>query len=137
MKKKILRILAGVLMMIGAFFPVSAFADSCGDHKFFGLDPWYAGLNCESDHSISQSNFDMSGGSGVLIGTITTIVGTVVKDLLFRQSGPLGDNPIRFALSEFQPPFQRNGTRQNKDGPTRGTSDLQSDPSGAVVPFNR
>ena len=81
MKKKLLRILAGALILTGAIFPTAAFA--CTENSFFGLDPWYAGLTCEQDANgkevVSQSNF----AEGQIVGTVGQIVGTVVKDLLF------------------------------------------------------
>ena len=66
------------MILAGALTPVGVFA--CTEHTFLGLDPWYAGLTCESDgKTISQSNFK----DGALTGTILKIIGTVVKDLLF------------------------------------------------------
>ena len=66
-------------MLTGALMPVSVFADNCGNVKLFGLDPWYTGLTCTSDGDIDQSNFTTDN----LSNTILTIIGTVVKDLLF------------------------------------------------------
>lgn len=85
MKKKIFGILAGMLILAGALTPTWAFAGECGGTKLFGLDPWYAKLQCEADgKTVSQSNFSTDAkGNSKLLGTILLIVGTVVKDLLF------------------------------------------------------
>lgn len=66
-------------MMAGALMPMRAMAaDKCTTHTFFGLDPWYAGLDCNGDE-ISDENFK----SNKLSDTVLTIAGTIVKDLLF------------------------------------------------------
>ncbi len=71
----------GAMMLAGALFPVGAFAADCVKHTFFGLDPWYAGLQCESDgKTVSQSNFN---NKDQITSAILTIIGTVVKDLMF------------------------------------------------------
>ncbi|MBR2586965.1 hypothetical protein IKE71_01165 [Candidatus Saccharibacteria bacterium] len=85
MRKKLLSILAGMMIMAGALTPAGAFATgdggggSCRQIKFFGLDPWYATLICDSDGNISGKNFEKDKLQNTVIG----IVGTVVKDLLF------------------------------------------------------
>ena len=72
--------MAGVLLiMMGAAMPVSAFASGCKETKFFGLDPWYAELDCDGNGEISESNFK----EGAITGTVLKVVGVVVKDLLF------------------------------------------------------
>ena len=67
-------------MMTGAVVPAQAFAaGTCANGvTFFGLDPWYAALDCE-DGEISQSNFE----SGQITSTVGRVIGVVVKDLLF------------------------------------------------------
>lgn len=67
-------------MLVGAATPAFAYADSCKTDgaSFFGLDPWYATLECNGKE-ISQSNFE----AGKMKDTILKIVTTVVKDLLF------------------------------------------------------
>ncbi|MBR3320143.1 hypothetical protein IKG20_02455 [Candidatus Saccharibacteria bacterium] len=78
MKKKFLRIIAGMIMIVGAMFPAQAFAGSCGGVSLFGLDSWYAELECDGGE-ISESNFKSSN----LTGTVIKIIGTIVKDLMF------------------------------------------------------
>ena len=77
MKKKLLGIIMGAMMLVGALTPASAFA-GCAETKLFGLDPWYAGLDC-SNGELAQSNFTTNN----LTGTIVKIIGNVVKDLMF------------------------------------------------------
>ena len=84
MRKKIFGILVGVMMVAGAMVPVGAYAagncQGAETAKFFGLDPWYAGLTCESDgKTIAQSNFNKDN----IGGTVASIVGVVAKDLAF------------------------------------------------------
>lgn len=79
MKKKIFGILMGVMMVAGATMPVSVFASGCKETKFFGLDPWYAALECDGNGEISVNNFK----EGAITGTVLKVVGVVVKDLLF------------------------------------------------------
>ena len=79
MKKRILSILAGILMMAGAAFPQMAFAGRCANSKFFGMDAWYSLLECSNNGEIAQSNFQ----EGKLGSTIVNIVTVVVKDALF------------------------------------------------------
>lgn len=79
MRKKLFAFIAGVMIMMGAIAPTRAFAlGLCAEHSFFGLDPWYAGLQCEGK-DIADVNFR----SDALAGTVLTIAGTVVRDLLF------------------------------------------------------
>lgn len=79
MRKKLFAFIAGMMITVGAMMPVQAFAtETCAKHTFFGLDPWYAGLQCEGK-DIADINFR----SDALAGTVLTIAGTVVKDLLF------------------------------------------------------
>lgn len=66
------------MILLGAVAPVSAYADSCSSTAFFGLDPWYATLECDGK-DISQSNFQSENLSNTVLG----IIATVVKDLLF------------------------------------------------------
>ena len=67
-------------MMVGAMVPQATFAATCGNGvKFLGMDPWYAGLECDSSGNISQENFK----SDKMAGTVVTIIVTVVKDLMF------------------------------------------------------
>ncbi len=78
MRKKIFGLLAGILMTVGALTPSMAFA--CGSGvKFFGLDPWYAGLSCSDGKTIDQSEFQGDN----LRKSVLSIIGVVVKDLLF------------------------------------------------------
>ena len=81
MRKKLLIILAGIMIMLGAIMPTMAFAESegtCRDPKVFGLDAWYSGLRCKNGE-IAQSNFQGDN----LAETIGKIAAVVVKDLLF------------------------------------------------------
>ena len=92
MKRKLLILLMGIMVIAGAMMPNAAFAlaaadsggggggNSCNsDVNFFGLDPWWAALERDSKCEISQSNFQGDN----LKGTIARIVGVVVKDLMF------------------------------------------------------
>jgi len=90
MKKKLLGMIAGVLMVAGAMVPTGVFAEGEDNHdglpyctssvKFLGMDPWYATLKCkEGGKEVSETNFN----SEHLTGTVLGIIGTVVKDLLF------------------------------------------------------
>lgn len=90
MRKKLLGIVMGVLMLAGAAMPATVFADNagggggtatskCNGVKFLGMDPWFAGLDCDSDGNIAQSNFE----SGRLSTTVMVVIATVVKDLMF------------------------------------------------------
>lgn len=79
MRKKIFAFIAGILMMTGAAVPVQAMAAGCSEVKFFGLDPWYAALDCDSNGEVMQSNFE----SEQITSTILKVIGVVVKDLLF------------------------------------------------------
>ena len=73
--------MAGVLMMTGAAAPAQALAaGTCANGvTFFGLDPWYAALDCDANGEIVQSNFE----SGQITTTVGRVIGVVVKDLLF------------------------------------------------------
>ena len=80
MRKKLLGIIAGMLMVAGALAPTGVFAAACrSDVKFLGMDPWYATLECNENGDISESNFSKDN----LQGTVLRIIGTVVKDLMF------------------------------------------------------
>ena len=72
----------GVMMLAGALMPQTTFAAKCGNGgsgvSFFGLDSWYAELECDGGE-ISQENFK----SDKLAGTVLAVIGTVVKDLMF------------------------------------------------------
>ena len=87
MRKKIFAFIAGILMMVGAAVPMAAFAGKCKSVQFFGLDPWYATLECDADGNVSEENFkteeDSETGQSKLVGTVIGIIGVVVKDLLF------------------------------------------------------
>lgn len=76
MKKKLLGLIMGVMILVGALTPTAAFA--CDGQTLFGLEPWYARLDCV-DGEISQSNFQGS----QLTKSIISIIGTIVADLLF------------------------------------------------------
>lgn len=65
-------------MTVGALTPSMAFACG-GGTKFFGLDPWYAGLSCSDGKTIDQSEFQ----GEKLKESVLKIIGVVVKDLLF------------------------------------------------------
>ena len=70
-------------MMVGALAPVGVFADELpkctAGASFFGLDPWYAELECDSNGNIDKDQF----GKDRIGGTIASIAATVVKDALF------------------------------------------------------
>ena len=78
MRKKIFAFIAGILMLTGAGVPVATYAEQCSGVAFFGLDPWYAALDCDGGE-ISQSNF----GKDQITTTVMRIIGVVVKDLMF------------------------------------------------------
>ena len=80
MKKKIMFLLVGIMMFMGAMVPRAAFAAQCGNGvTIFGLDPWYAALECDGNGEIANSNFQ----GDQLKTTILNVIGVVVKDLLF------------------------------------------------------
>lgn len=76
MKNKLLGLIMGVMILVGALTPTAAFA--CDGKTLFGLEPWYARLDCVNGE-ISQSNFQGS----QLTESIISIIGTIVADLLF------------------------------------------------------
>lgn len=87
MKKKIFVILLSLVIGAGSLFPAQAWAESCGDAKFFGLNPWYATLECErttdttgkSRLTVVESNFK----EDQLPTTILNVALTVLGDLFF------------------------------------------------------
>ena len=80
MRKKLLGIIAGMLMVAGALAPTGVFAATCrSDVKFLGMDPWYATLICNDNGDVSEENFNQNN----LRDTVLKIIGPIVKDLTF------------------------------------------------------
>lgn len=78
MKKKILAILASLMIGVGAATPAMAISGSCPDKYFLGMDAWYNYLDCDGKE-VAKTNFEGDN----LTTAVWLIVLTVLKDLFF------------------------------------------------------